>query len=139
MSRLVWMMRNPAYFGSHEDEDEREIDSLDLAPVDSSSAPIVTVPADDEDAAEDGNIPSSESDHSTEDKGRIHAPGSVALAHLEDGVKQLAVDRSSKDEDTLQPLKDHTEKSLWSFDSWVNTKEPPWNLWSKELDIPDTT
>ena len=136
MSRLVWMMRNPAYLGSHEDEDEREIDSLDLAPVESSSAPIVTVPAEDEDGAEDGNT-----DHSTENEGRIHAPGpSVALAQLEDGVKQLAVDRSSKDEDTLQPLKaDHTEKSLWSFDSWVNRMEPPWNLWSKELDIPDTT
>ena len=142
MNRLGWMLRNPTYLGSPEDEDEKGIDPLDLTPLESSLASIVTVPAENEDAAEEKNFPALKSDHSTEDEGGIDSSGlsgSAALAQLEDGVKQLDVNRNSKDEDSLQPLEDYAEESCWSFDPWVNRMEPPWNHWSEELDIPDTT
>ena len=51
ISRLGWMMRNPMYLVSLDDGDEEEIDSLDLAPLESSSAPNVIVPADAEEDA----------------------------------------------------------------------------------------
>ena len=114
----------------------------DLTPLESSLASIVTVPAEDEDSAEKKNFPAFKSDHSTEDEGGIDASGlsgSAALAQLEDGVKQLYVNRNSKDEDSLQPIEDFTKESPWSFDPWVNRMEPSWNHWSEELDIPDTT
>ena len=142
MIRLGWMLRNPAYLERPEDEDEKGIDPLDLTSPESSSASIATVPAEEEDAAEEKNFPALESDHSTKDEGGIDASGlsgSAALAQLEDGVKQLDVNRNSKDEDSLQPLEDYAEESCWSFDPWVNRMEPPWNHWSEELNIPDTT
>ena len=57
------------YLVSLDDVDEEEIDPMDLAPLESSSAPIVTVPAEAEEEAEDASedeiIPALESDHST--------------------------------------------------------------------------
>ena len=57
------------YLVSSDDVDEEEIDPMDLAPLESSSAPIVTVPAEAEEEAEDASedeiIPALESDHST--------------------------------------------------------------------------
>jgi len=54
---------------SPDDVDEEEIDPMDLAPLESSTAPIVTVPAEAEEEAEDASedeiIPALESDHST--------------------------------------------------------------------------
>ena len=35
VSRMRFVMRNPAYIGGFEDDDEDEIDPLDLAPLDS--------------------------------------------------------------------------------------------------------
>jgi hypothetical protein len=63
------MMRNPVHLVSPDDVDEEEIDPMDLAPLESSTAPIVTVPAEAEEEAEDASedeiIPALESDHST--------------------------------------------------------------------------
>ena len=42
MSRLRLVIRNPAHIGSLEDDDEDEIDPLDLAPLESCSAQIIT-------------------------------------------------------------------------------------------------
>ena len=42
MSRLRLVIRNPAHIGSLEDNDEDEIDPLDLAPLESCSAQIIT-------------------------------------------------------------------------------------------------
>ena len=53
------------YLVSPDDVDEEEIDPMDLASLESSSAPIVTVPAEAEDASKDEIIPALESDHST--------------------------------------------------------------------------
>ena len=57
------------YLVSPDDVDEEEIDPMDLAPLESSTAPIVTVPAEAEEEAEDASedeiIPALESDHST--------------------------------------------------------------------------
>ena len=75
MIRLGWMLRNPAYLERPEDEDEKGIDPLDLTSLESSSASIATVPAEDEDAAEEKNFPALESDHSTKDEGGIDASG----------------------------------------------------------------
>ena len=54
---------------STDDVDEEEIKPMDLAPLESSTAPIVTVPAEAEEEAEDASedeiIPALESDHST--------------------------------------------------------------------------
>ena len=95
------------YLVSPDDVDEEEIDPMDLAPLESSSAPIVTVPAEAEDASEDEIIPALESDHSTEDEGGIEASGTIgtmALDQLEDGVGQLDVNGNFRNEDSLQPL-----------------------------------
>ena len=57
------------YLVSPDDVDEEEIDPMDLASLESSSSPIVTVPAEAEEEAEDASedeiIPALESDHST--------------------------------------------------------------------------
>ena len=99
------------YLVSSDDVDEEEIDPMDLAPLESSSAPIVTVPAEAEEEAEDASedeiIPVLESDHSTEDEGGIEASGTIgtmALDQLEDGVGQLDVNGNFRNEDSLQPL-----------------------------------
>jgi len=99
------------YLVSPDDVDEEEIDPMDLAPLESNSAPIVTVPAEAEEEAEDASkdeiIPALESDHSTEDEGGIEASGTsgtVALDQLKDGVGQLDVNGNFRNEDSLQPL-----------------------------------
>ena len=113
MSRPRWMMRNTVYLVSPDDVDEEEIDPMDLAPLESSSAPIGTVPAEAEeaveDAAEDESISSLESDYSTEEEDRdgVAGPsGTMNLVHLEDGDMQLVVNGSSMEEDDLQPPDD---------------------------------
>jgi len=62
---------NPAYVAAEVEDDQddvEEIDSVDLAPLVSGSAPIVTAPAsEDEDETEDEDIPVLETDHSTSD------------------------------------------------------------------------
>ena len=72
-------MKNPAYLVSLDDGEEEEIHPLDLAPLESNSAPNVTVPAEAEeavqDAAEDEIIPALESDPSTEDKDGVDVSG----------------------------------------------------------------
>ena len=101
------------YLVSPDDVDEEEIDPMDLASLESSSAPIVKVTAEAEeeakDASEDEIIPLLESDHSTEDEGEIEASetiGTVALDQLEDGVGQLDVNGNFRNEDSLQPPED---------------------------------
>ena len=47
------MIMNPDYRVRPDDVDEDDIDPFDLAPLESSLAPIVTVPVEAEDAAED--------------------------------------------------------------------------------------
>ena len=105
----------------------------------------VTVLAEAEDAAEDEIIPALESDPSTEDEDGVDVSepsGKVNLAQLEEGVRQLAVNGNSREEDSLQPPEDTEgiEEPVWTFDLCANRliKDPPWNLWSEELDIPDT-
>ena len=87
MSRSRWMMRNPVYLVSPDDVDEEEIDPMDLAPLESSSAPIVTVPVAAveavEDAAEDESISSLESDYSTEDEDRDGVSGPLFIWKME--------------------------------------------------------
>ncbi len=56
------MMMNHMYQVRSKDVGEDDVDILDLAPLESSLAPIVTVPAA-EDIAEDEIIPALESDH----------------------------------------------------------------------------
>ena len=69
-------MKNPAYLVSLDDGEEEEIHPLDLAPLESNSAPNVTVPAEAvQDAAEDEIIPALESDPSTEDKDGVDVSG----------------------------------------------------------------
>ena len=97
------------YLVSPDDVDEEESGPMDLASLESSSAPIVTVPAEAEDASKDEIIPALESDHSTEDEGGIEASGTsgtVALDQLEDGVGQLDVNGNFRKEDSLQPPED---------------------------------
>ena len=53
ISRSRLMMRNPVYLVSPDDVDEEEIDPKDLAPLESSSASFVTVPAEAEEAVDD--------------------------------------------------------------------------------------
>jgi len=103
------MMWNPVYLVSPDDVDEEDIDPVDLAHIESSSAaPIVIIPGEDEEAMEDETedkiIPSLESDYSTEDEDMdsIAEPlGTMNLIHLEDGILQLDVNRNSKEEDDL--------------------------------------
>jgi len=65
MSRMPLVIRNLPYIASLEDDDD-EIDPADLAPLESCLAPIVTVPAsEDESESEDGSIPALETDLSS--------------------------------------------------------------------------
>ena len=88
------MMRNPVYLVSPDDVDEEEIDPVNLAHIQRAvQAPIVTVPAEAEEAVEDATQdktnPSLESDYSTEDEDMdsIAGPsGTMNLIHLEDGI-----------------------------------------------------
>jgi hypothetical protein len=119
---------------------------VDLAPLESSSAPIATVPARAEeaveDAAEDEIIPALESDPSTEDEDGVDAAepsGTVNLDQLEGGVRQLAVNGNSRKEDSLQPPEDigGIEEIVYNFDPYANRliANSPWNLRSEEIDI----
>ena len=80
-------MRNPVYLVIPDDVDEEEIDPVYLAPLESSSAPIVKVPAEAEeaveDAAEDESIPSLQSDYSTEDEERDGVAGPLFIWKME--------------------------------------------------------
>ena len=75
------------YLVSPDDVDEEEIDPMDLAPLESSSAPIVTVPVAVveavEDATEDESISSLESDYSTEDEDRDGVSGPIFIWKME--------------------------------------------------------
>ena len=65
LSRLRFVIRNPAYIGGSENDYEVEIDTL--APLESCLAPIVTVSAEDEDMSEDRSILSLETDQSSDE------------------------------------------------------------------------
>ena len=80
-------MRNPVYLVIPDDVDEEEIDPMYLALLESSSAPIVKVPAEAEeaveDAAEDESIPFLQSDYSTEDEERDGVAGPLFIWKME--------------------------------------------------------
>ena len=75
MSKERPVIRKLVYLESSEDDDEDEIDPLDLPPLKSCLAPIITVPAsEDKSEPEDGSIPTLETDLSLDDD-RINIPG----------------------------------------------------------------
>ena len=100
-------MMNPAYRVRHDDGYEDDIDPLDLAPLESSLAPIVTVPAEAEEEAEDtamdegepedGSVPSLETDLSSDDD-QINIPG------IEGRSSSLRDHVDHEDQDCRQPF-----------------------------------
>ena len=113
------MIRNPAYDGSSEEDEE--IDPVDIAPFTSCRiTPIVTAPAEEEDGVDDGDedededdvLPGLETDESssTEDVG-------PAVEEM----RQFQIEWRSEDEE---------DQSNW---------DPPSNLLPKEYQFPNTT
>ena len=75
MSKKRPVIRKLVYLESSEDDDEDEIDPVDLPPLKSCLAPIITAPAsEDKSEPEDGSIPTLETDLSLDDDW-INIPG----------------------------------------------------------------
>lgn len=134
------------YLVSPDDVDEEEIDPVDLAHIESSSAaPIVIIAVEDEvameDATEDKIIPSLESDYSTEDEDMdsIAEPlGTMNLIHLEDGISSIRCKQELQGKGRPPDDIGGNEDLVHALDSCADRlmMNPSWNSWLKEMDIP---